>query len=458
MNQRLSRRAPLSMTTLAIFCGVASLTAPALASEPAPKPAQASGSPAAAQTDPPAPPAAGPANDAPGGASGAAAPAPGPVPAAETGSQPNQVKDEAQAAAPAKSDKEEKKLPFRNSTLLFDQSMTTQTAHLETSPQQSYVPLYEWWVSFRPRWYFSDHVYYSLRADLYKEIGTKAEETDKYQEDVIGDIWNTLAWKTPLAKEGSLKNTTVGLSGLVKLPTSKESQTNGVYVIAGAGGSVAQKIPINGEDAGFLNEAHIGLAAQYQHPFTKATTPTGLNNYVQREDVDGRSFFSDQVRGSTLTNHTVIAFVDTGLQLTPKLGLTADMIFINNWHYAPTGGVTVPTATGSAGVPRSGDSTLFAQSTWFLAELDYDLLDEVSLGLGYYNLQNVIAPDGQRRSVLSGDNVWWSPDARVYFDITMNLDKIYETAAGIKHDDKKKAASNRGPQQRANMIQQQQQL
>ena len=60
------------------------------------------------------------------------------------------------------------------------------------------------------------------------------------------------------------------------------------------------------------------------------------------------------------------------------------------------------------------------------------MFDELTLGLGYYNLQNVIAPDGTRRGIFSGDNVWWSPDSRVFFDITANLDKVYERFAGTK--------------------------
>jgi hypothetical protein len=67
-----------------------------------------------------------------------------------------------------------------------------------------------------------------------------------------------------------------------------------------------------------------------------------------------------------------------------------------------------------------------------MASLDYELMDELSLGVGYYNLANEIAPNGTRRGLFSSETVLWSPDARVFFDLTANLDQIYERATGAK--------------------------
>ncbi len=396
--------------------------------------------PAFAQGDA-TPPAPAPADPAP---APAAAPAPAPEPAGPSGApeaapaapvSAAPAKDEAQAAKKP-DEKEEKKLPFRGSTFLFDQSLTTQTAQLETSPQQSYVPTYEWWFSFRPRWYFTDKLSYSLRADYYKEF-TNSNNTTQYREDVFGDIWNTVGYKTPLATDGTWKNTKVSVYGRALLPTSKDSQAAGVYVTAGAGGGVEQKFNINGESAKFFNDAHIGLSAGYSHPFSRATTPTSNDFQQSRQDTEGRSFLSDQVRGSMLANHQVLGILDTGISITPKLSLSLDMITINAWKYAPKDSVNVQTATGNVAVPRNSDSTLFTESTWFIGSLDYDIIDEVSLGVGYYNLANLIAPNGVRRGLVGGDNIWWSPDARVFFDITANLDKIYEAVAGAREDKSK---------------------
>ena len=97
-------------------------------------------------------------------------------------------------------------------------------------------------------------------------------------------------------------------------------------------------------------------------------------------------------------------------------------------------------------VQRSPFDTQYTVNTWFIASVDYDLLDEVSLGLGYYNLANEIGPDGQRRGIVGKDNIWWSPDARVFFDITANIDKLYDLASGKKKaSGEKKAAAQPHP-------------
>jgi hypothetical protein len=326
---------------------------------------------------------------------------------------------------------DDKKVPFHGSTLLFDQSMTTQTARLETQPQQSNVPLYEWWVSFRPRWYFTEHLYYWARLDYFKEF-TNNQDNTYYREDSFGDMWNTLAYSTPVSKEGAWKNTKVGVSARVLLPFSKVSRANNVYFTAGGGGSVAQKIPLAGESAKWFNDVTLTASASYSHPFSKATTAVGADQFVERQDTEGRSFSSDQLRGSTLTNHQLLTVVGGELAITPKWSLGLDMIFINAWKYRPKDDVTVVTGTGAAVVPRNPDSTLFTQQSWFIASTGYDLLDELNVSLGYYNLANVVGPNGQRRGIVGGDNVWWSPDARIFLDFTANLDKIYQTVTNTK--------------------------
>jgi hypothetical protein len=380
---------------------------------------------AQAPADPPAAPAAPTPEPAPTPPPLATPPAPPtaagePLPTAPVQDQP---------AVEATDAKKESKLPWRGSTFLFDQSMTTQTAHLDTSPQLSYVPLYELWFSFRPRYYFSDHVYVWARFDLNKEM-TNSGDTTNYREDVFGDIWTDLRYTTPIEAINKNFRTTVGLRAM--WPTSKESQGSGIYVTTGLTAAAQQKIVLNGESAKFLNSADLSLSVAYSHPFSRATTPTDPNlNYV-RSNTEGRSFVSDQLRGTPLSNHTLLAAIHGGLQITPKLGAGLDMIWINQWHYSAPGGITVPISGGDVFVPRSADDTLFTQRTWFIASAEYALLDELSLGLGYYNLASEIAPNGQRRGIVGGDVIWWSPDARVFFDVTVNLDKFYEWAAGSK--------------------------
>jgi hypothetical protein len=325
---------------------------------------------------------------------------------------------------------EESALPWRKSAFIFDQSVSTQTAGL--SPLQSYVPVYEWWLSFRPRYYFSDKVYVRARFDYYKEF-TNSEQTTYYREDVFGDVWADLIYETPVPALS--KDTKASAGARFLFPTSKVSADSGIYVQAGATASIKQTFPIHDRSAPFLSEAHVGLSGWYDHPFSRATTPTNESLDYVRQDTGGRSFLSDQLRGATLVNHQLVATLDTGLQITPRLSLLADLILYEQWHYAATPNPCVQTATGCAAVTTPpGFGTTHQVNTWFLTSIDYALFDEMTLSLGYYNLANQIRPDGNRASLspFDHDNVWWSPDARIFFDVTANLDAIYEWARGKK--------------------------
>jgi hypothetical protein len=353
------------------------------------------------------------------------------------------TKDEPSGSGTSKEQLEEQKNPIRGSIFLFDQSMTTQTAHLETTPQQSYVPLYELWFSLRPRYNFDDHWSLRGRFDYTKEL-TNNQDTTYYREDVFGDIWTDLVYS---AKLDSIWKGTKGSLGLRALwPTSKASQANGTYITPGITAGANHTFELNGDAAPWLDNAHAGVSLAYLHPFTSGTTANDYGNFTyNRQNVDGFSFVSHELTGTTLVEHTFWAILDTGLQVTPKVSLTLDMVFINQWHYAPTTGTCVATATGCAPastLPGMTDSQ-FTQNTWFIANVDYQLFDEIDLGLGYYNLANEIAPNGQNRSAFGPDNVWWSPDARVFFDITANLDKIYDDAIGHKYALKQAAQAAR---------------
>ena len=336
-------------------------------------------------------------------------------------------------------DKDQGTNPLRGSTLLLEQSMTTQTTQLQPSPSLSYVPLYELWISFRPRYYFDEHWNLRGRFDYTKEL-TNNQATTLYREDVFGDIWTDLIYSTRADRIWDGTKANVGFRTL--WPTSKVSQANGTYVTVGALASAVHKFEIRGDDAPVLSDFHIGLNVTYLHPFTQATTPTDYGNFAyQRQDVDGHSFVSDQVQGGTLVNHTVWGILDTGLQITPKMSFLADAIFINQWHYRPPPSSS-KLQTGPVQVSGANDSQ-FTQNVWVLFDLDYTLFDELDISLGYYNLANALAPDGQRRGLFGTDNIWWSPDARVFFDITANLDVLFDDASHHRYSGQETADAAR---------------
>jgi hypothetical protein len=327
-------------------------------------------------------------------------------------------------------EKPETKDPLRGSIFIFDQSITTPTIHVGLETPQSYVPFYGWWLSLRPRWWFTDELRVQARLDFMKEF-TNSENTTYRDEDVFADLWTDLTYQRLVAKAGGWKNTKVTLGLRAKWPTSKESQANGIYVTAGATAGVSQKIPIHGDSAPVLDSARIGLSLSYWHPFSSATTPNAYNSFgYLRQDLDERLFESNQISGQMLANHTLWVALEAGLQITPKLDLALFSITVNQWHYNPTN-AAVLTTTGSVPVSHANDQQ-FTQLEWFLFVADYELVDELSLGIGYYNLQNTLASDGTPRTIFGGgeDNLLWGPDAHIFVDVTANLDKLFEDASG----------------------------
>ncbi len=332
------------------------------------------------------------------------------------------------------SSKKEATNPFRGSTFTFDQSITTQTADVGTTPQ-TYAPLYELWFSFRPRYSFDEHWALRGRFDYSKQLTNNQQAGDylttKNQADVFGDIWTDFFYATKL---DSLWPGTTVLGGVRAIwPTSQVSQANGTYVTLGVIGDVAHTFELKGEDAPVLNNVRFRIGLQYQHAFTEATTPTYYGNFAYtREDVDDHSFVSDQIGGQTLVNHRLVTILEGALQVTPKLSVLADGILIDNWHYSPTANQCIATTMGCAPL-QVGNDQQFTEDTWLLLDVDYALFDEVDLGLGYYNLANALGPDGQRRGLWGTDNIWWSPDARFFFDVTANLDAIFDDARNHKY-------------------------
>src|SRR6185295_10404752 len=100
-----------------------------------------------------------------------------------------------------------KKLPWHGSILLLDQSVTTQTVHIGAD-YQTYDPVYEWWIAFKPRYYFYESdvesVNLNLWMNLYHEF-TNSDTTTRTNENVIGPSYLALSYGRTLYKSGQVK-------------------------------------------------------------------------------------------------------------------------------------------------------------------------------------------------------------------------------------------------------------
>jgi hypothetical protein len=322
--------------------------------------------------------------------------------------------------------------PFRGSTFDFDQLVSTATAHLEPSAPLSFLPFYAWWMSFRPRWNFSDNLRLQARFDYYKEF-TNTEDTTQYREDVFGDIFTDLVYASSFARAGPWRHTKYTLGLRATWGTSLQSHLSNIYVSAGAIAGVSQTVPLMGNFAPALNAARFGLTFVYLHPFSFVTTPWNTSlNYPTQSD-SGQATTSGQISGTTIVDHAIYAKADASLQITLKLDASVSALWIDQWHYPPTPATLSGPGLimGPVPVARIND-TQFTQIFWILASVDYELMDELSVGAGYYNAGNVIGLNGQLRlPFLAGeDNAFWSPEANLFLDVTVNLDRVWERARG----------------------------
>jgi hypothetical protein len=342
-------------------------------------------------------------------------------------------KKDATQAASLEDKRKDSKDPFRGSILTLDQSITTQTIGIGPNPQ-TYTPYYQLWLSFRPRYYITDHLIVSARVDFYKELTNSAvgETTTDYREDVFGDLWTNLVYDTTVGKS---ENTKVNAGLRFLWPLSKVSQGEGIYVQAGVTAGISQKVPIHDASAPFLNNIQFKLGAWYNHPFSNSTTPNNPNFTYVRQDTDDQSVISNQLAGNPLIDHQLLISTEAALQITPRVDFALDFILVNQWHYpAPgNGNNCVQTESGTACAPSmevDGADVNFTQNTWVVAALSWDVFDQLTLGLGYFNLNNELNAEGQNRSL---GQLLWSPEgAHFFFDITANLDAIYESVAPKK--------------------------
>ncbi|MGH7439996.1 MAG: hypothetical protein ACRENE_30265, partial [Polyangiaceae bacterium] len=224
-------------------------------------------------------------------------------------------------------------------------------------------------------------------------------------------------------------------------PTSLASEAQGIYARPGVRAGTGHDFQILGDDSFWLQNAHVALAGSYLRTLASATTPTSYTSFAYtRENAEGLSFVSDQISGATLIRDELQLLLEADLGIAPRVGLKTFFAFFNQWHDTPATATPIATGTGGYSVPYAGD-TQFTQMLWFLVDVEYQVIDELALSVGYYNLTNAVAQDGRPRTLSGGENIWWSPDARFNFTITANLDVLYADATRGRHAPPAQAAA-----------------
>jgi hypothetical protein len=344
---------------------------------------------------------------------------------AQAPGSPNTPPADAGAGPAKKSDAEkEKKLPWRGTTLNWAHRVSAQTLGVGADYQSS-NPYYEWFFSFRPRYYIwqeGDNTL-SIRgtANAVTEL-TNSDSTTDRGEFLFDDISLALTAAFMLAKDGDYRTVLTLTAPRFVLPTSKSSQATGMYTEVGARAGIEQGLPIRKDEALFPRGS-VGLRTGYAYLFSRANVPEDTDLNRQRRDIDGVTRSNDQLGGAALARHRtglhVIGSVDIWKDL---LTLSTDMGIDVLWK-SPLAEATIDTGTGAT-VPARSDAGRFQAIGYFNTELSAEPVDFLTIGLGYENVSPQLGPDGQRRTL------FYSPESQFYLGVALTLDALYLRATG----------------------------
>lgn len=341
-----------------------------------------------------------------------------------------------------------KPLIWAGTVMFFDQSVNSEALGVGKD-YQSRNPSFQLWFSVRPRITIynspKDKVNATARLDITKEL-TNSDSTTQYRESELGDAWFNVSYAHTFVRRNGW-STTLSTGPRVLAPTSKASQNNNVYITLGGGFGLLQTFPIN-RGSEWFSSGRVLASAYYTHSFTEGTTPGFANDDVaknnQRTTLAGSGGVSPlasiptQSSGRFLFQHQILSVLDTGVQITSKLGFTFDTILIQRWNATfPTDScvrvansqtcdpVKSAQTTGEDGTQTDLKPQNYTLAAYLLASIDYQLTDELNLSANYYNFANTLGPSGKLQ------NPFYAPEgARFSLTATIGLDSLYERVVG----------------------------
>jgi hypothetical protein len=130
----------------------------------------------------------------------------------------------------------------------------------------------------------------------------------------------------------------------------------------------------------------------------------------------------DQTGGSSTVSDGVT--VGLGVTLTPVERLAFDLSFTWLWNRAhPLAAGTVDTLAGTETIPDMSE-THWRNTTWFIADITYEITDWLSASLGLSTWTAQLNPNGTRR------NPFHTVDSQLYLSAGVTLDKLYTALGG----------------------------
>lgn len=357
----------------------------------------------------------------------------GPAAAPGTFGAPGAPPPADQAAAPAAPAKEEapKELFWRGTSFTWTQGVSTTTVGIGRDNYGYEDDFYAWDFTLAPNFFLLDLPDDKITATV--EAGVSVEWTDSAattteHEPQFRDTQVGLGYSRSIFKsEDKEWSTGAGLRLRYSIPTSKTSIGQGRYGVLSAGVSANQKFRLAGNDAVGFNNLTVSAGLTYSHLFSRAYTPTNPGLERTRTTASFAAITSDQLGTRSFDIDRLIPSVTFTLPLIKDLTLTTAFRMIGRWKHDFEDTCIVVMNECQPIARDENRPTYFTDSSFDVA-LSQPIYDMFAINVGYNNETLTLGEDGKNR------NIFYSPSAQFYLDLTANIDVIYQKAAGEKID------------------------
>lgn len=216
------------------------------------------------------------------------------------------------------------------------------------------------------------------------------------------------------------------------LPTSPASQNNGTILGTTLGGTAFLSLPLAYE-ADVFKSILIFSGFNYDHRFSRATTPVNNDLARPRQDGAGLPLLSDQLGGGRISaprlRESIGIFVSENL-LSIDWQLFAGFSFQQQFldDFDESACVAADTGCAPVGAPPEAQETLGTRTLFgSFVGLGVFPWPELGINLGYSHNANTNGPDGTRESIINSPT-----GSSVSAGVTFSVDALYERATGPK--------------------------
>jgi hypothetical protein len=321
---------------------------------------------------------------------------------------------EAQLDSPLDSDdKRLDKLPFRNSSLSFGQSLSTNTFFRNT--QQSYNPSYVWGFSLYLSWHFDDQTSLALEQGLELEL-TDADSTLERQRPLLTDT--RLIFDRELYAQKINEAASWALHGAASLyaPLSLASRASTMVLATGLTFSAGLSLPK------VLDGMAIDGRVGYLHRFLRSNMVEIDEPYPCYAGGSSRELCS-QLGGTSNTRNAFRAGVGAQLALNDKWGLYVSALHI--WSRgADLAEARFVSDSGGVETLREGSVSHWRNANELELGVSYSVLGWLGLGASIANSFSERGPAGEIREPFRLSETY------IGLDATLKLDELYLATRG----------------------------